>query len=667
MMHGLIRRWLAPTALVMVVAAGIALVFLDIYLSGHAHVAIGWDTPSYIWRSTIVAARGVAGIPSWVPAPVQTNPARLGYPVIALELSSLTGASPFTVAAVLPAVLAAIIGLAFGAFAGVALRRSSWEVAFIAFVMGVSPFVARMVGPEAYQDNLLFAAVLGAGLTALTLGLRDRRALIAAVLLFAAGGVIHWEFFSTMLGVLGATAAVLALPLVRSWRQGRRPSAQAPALRIVAALALGAALAAAIVYGVLTASLLSPTLDSSEFGEKLDAYLGTYHLDLVVPLAAIGLGVLLWRRRVQRPAGTFAVVLLAVWSILPALGYIGFRLGLPVPVDRLIAAGLGLPLLAALAAVAIVGLLARRSRRAAVLLAIAALAAVAESTHSHWETTRAVMSQGTLTAGQIAGDYLSSLHVSPTRPVVFIVDNPNYTDQSAAAWLDAHMLRAGLPAGWIGRSYIYVGSPVNFLARRPTTAVLRDPQPLIFDQLSRWYYRQMRPAFSQHPIAILLRPYNRTFFSYWTGLHPKELAGPRIAIVRGPVPAQPLPASTRLHGTLSPLPLLLTALAAFVMLSAAGLPWVLLMLGGSLTRLQALATAPAAGVAAVVLIGIGASRLGAPLGGHGGAVVCAGTVALGVLAAAVRRPVRPAARAAETAAPASPAPVPSPAKELADR
>jgi hypothetical protein len=664
-MHGLIRRWLAPFALVMVVAAGIALVFLDIYLSGHAHVPIGWDTPSYIWRSTIVAARGAAGLPSWVPPPSQTNPARLGYPVIALELASLTGASPFTVAAVLPAVLAAVIGLAFGAFAGVALRRSGWEIAFIAFAMGASPFVARMVGPESYQDNLLFAAVLGAGLTALTIGLRERRALIAAVLLFAAGAVIHWEFFSTMLGVLGATAAVLALPLVRSWRQGRRPAAQAPALRIAAALAAATALSAAVVYGVLTASLLSPTLDTSEFGEKLDAYLGTYHLSLVVPLAAIGLGLLLWRRRLYAPAGTFAVVLLAVWSILPAVGYVGFRLGLPVPVDRLIAAGLGLPLLAALAAVAIIGLVARRSRRAAAVLAIAALAAVADSTHAHWETTRAVMSQGSLTAGQIAGDYLASLHVPPTRPVVFIVDNPNYTDQSAAAWLDAHMLRAGLPADWIGRSYIYVGSPTNFLAGRPTRAALRDPQPLVSDQLSGWYFRQLRPALSQNPIAILLRPYNRTFFSYWAGLHPKELAGPRIAIVRGPVPAQPLPPSTRLHGTLSPLPLLGTAVAAFLLLLAAGLPWVRLCLGGSLTRLQALATAPAAGIAAVVLIGIAASRMHAPLGGHGGAAVAVGTLVLGAVAAGIRRPHRRPAPAPRPGEP--PALAPAPANELVDR
>src|SRR5579871_1646041 len=267
-MHGLIRRWLAPSALTMVVAAGITLVFLGIYLSGRVHVPIGWDTPSYIWRSTIVAARGASGIPAWVPTPSQTNPARLGYPVIALELASMTGASPFTVAAVLPAVLAAIIGLAFGAFAGVALRRSSWEVAFIAFAMGVSPFVARMAGPESYQDNLLFAAVLGAALTALTIGLRERRALIAAVLLLAAGGVIHWEFFSTMLAVLGVTAAVLALPLVRSWRrQGRRPGANAPALRIAAVLAAGTVLSAGIVYGVLSASLLSPTLDTTEFSE----------------------------------------------------------------------------------------------------------------------------------------------------------------------------------------------------------------------------------------------------------------------------------------------------------------------------------------------------------------------------------------------------------------
>lgn len=661
-MNGFARRWLAPTALTFAVAAAITVVFLDIYLSGWAHVPVGWDTPSYIWRSTIVAARGAAGIPSWVPPPSQTNPARPGYPVLALELASITGASPFTIAAAIPALMAAVIGLAFGAFAGVALRRTRWECAFVAVAVGVSPFVARMVGPETYIDNLLFTAVFGAALTALTIGLRNRRALIAGIALLAAGGVIHWEFFSEMLALLAATAAVLALPPARSWLRGRRPSLGAPAVRIVIAFAAGAAIALAVVRFVLTAPLLSPTLDTSEFSQKFELYLKTYHLDLVVPMAAAGLAVLIWRRRAWAPAGTWAVVLLAVWSAVPAFGYVAFRLGYAVPVDRLIASALALPLLAAIAVLSLAGLIARRSRIAAIVLALATLAAVAQNTNFHWVRTRAVMSQGSLTAGQIAGDYLASLHVASDRPVVFIVDNPNYTDQAAAAWVQAHEVRAGLPAGWIGRSYLYVGSPADFLAGRPTRAGLRDPQPVAFDRLSAWYFRQLHRALPYDPIAILLRPFNRTYFSYWAALHPSSLAGPRVAIVAGPVPAAPLAASTRLHGTLAGATLIAVCLAAFVWLLLTGLPWVRLMLGDSLRRGQALATAPAAGIAVVVLVGVLVSRGGAPLSGVGGAAVAVATLLTGWAALLLPSPVRRPLPAPPVAAPA-----PQPAQELIDR
>lgn len=661
-MNGFARRWLAPAALTLAVAAAITVVFLDIYLSGWAHVPVGWDTPSYIWRSTLVSARGAAGIPSWVPPPSQTNPARPGYPVLALELAAFTGASPFTVAAAIPALIAAVIGLAFGAFAGVALRRSRWECAFVAVAVGVSPFVARMVGPETYIDNLLFTAVFAAALTALTIGLRNRRALIAGIALLAAGGVIHWEFFSEMLALLAATAAVLAVPPARSWLGGRRPSLGAPAFRVVIASAAAAAIALAVVRFVLSAPLLSPTLDASEFSQKFSLYLKTYHLDLVVPIAAAGLAVLIWRRRAWAPAGTWAVVLLAVWSAVPAAGYVAFRLGYAVPVDRLIASALALPLLASVAVLSVAGLIARRSRIAAVVLALAALAAVAQNTNFHWVRTRTVMSQGSLTAGQIAGDYLASLHVARDRPVVFIVDNPNYTDQAAAAWLQAHELRVGLPAGWIGRSYLYVGSPAAFLAGRATRAGLHDPQPAAFDRLSAWYFRQLQRALPHSPIAILLRPYNRTYFSYWAALHPHRLAGPRIAIVAGPVPVAPLPPSTRLHGTLAGPTLVAVCLAAFVWLLLIGLPWVRLLLGEGLTRGEALATAPAVGIAAVVLIGIVASRAGAPLAGAGGATVAAATLLTGWLVMLLRSPARTPLPGAAVAAPAA-----QPAQELADR
>ncbi|HUZ84455.1 MAG TPA: hypothetical protein VMU66_07160, partial [Gaiellales bacterium] len=152
---------------------------------------------------------------------------------------------------------------------------------------------------------------------------------------------------------------------------------------------------------------------------------------------------------------------------------------------------------------------------------------------------------------------------------------------------------------------------------------------------------------------------------YWSSLHPSRLAGPRIAIVSGPVPATPLPPSTRLHGTLAPGALVAAAAAAFALLLLTGLPWVMLLLGRTLTPGQKLATAPGVGIAAIVIVGVAASRLGAPLSGYGGAAVALLAGGLGWVL--VGLPRRRAALSAPAFA-AEPPPVGAvPAKELADR
>src|SRR5438477_337359 len=78
------------------------------------------------------------------------------------------------------------------------VRRPTWDLAAVAVGVGTSAFLVRLLGPETYQDNLFAAAVFMAAAVPTAVAVRDRRALIPAIVLFGAGGVVHWAFFAFM-------------------------------------------------------------------------------------------------------------------------------------------------------------------------------------------------------------------------------------------------------------------------------------------------------------------------------------------------------------------------------------------------------------------------------------------------------------------------------------
>ena len=213
-----VKAWAGWGLLVAIIAVGVMGFFLWIYPAKGFTVPIGWDTSRYIWKTTLAQRFGIANIQSVVHPPVVADPARPGFPAIAGTLSSLTGANLFRLAAVLPAVMAASIGLAAAAFASATLRRPAWEAMAVGVAVGTSAFVVRLAGPEGYQDNLFAAAVFMAAAVPLALSLRDRWALLPAVLLFSAGGIIHWAFFLFMFGTLGLVALTYLPASWRAWR-----------------------------------------------------------------------------------------------------------------------------------------------------------------------------------------------------------------------------------------------------------------------------------------------------------------------------------------------------------------------------------------------------------------------------------------------------------------
>src|SRR5438067_681634 len=141
-------------ALLLAAAVAVAVVYLQIYAARRFAFPVGYDTPKYLWRSALVGARGVAALAGAAPEPFRSNPDRAGFPVLVDSVASLLRVSTPHLVMVLPAVLAATIGLGAAAFARLALRLPWWAGAIFVVATGASANVSRMAGPG-YNDNLL--------------------------------------------------------------------------------------------------------------------------------------------------------------------------------------------------------------------------------------------------------------------------------------------------------------------------------------------------------------------------------------------------------------------------------------------------------------------------------------------------------------------------------
>jgi len=211
----------------------------------------------------------------------------------------------------------------------------------------------------------------------------------------------------------------------------------------------------------------------------------------------------------------------------------------------------------------------------------------------------------------------------PGTPLVFLVDNGEPTALFLATRA-ANVIRDALPPDRIADAYVYVGSPRDWLAGRPTLD--GDPQ---HDALSRLYLRDIRAA-GGHPLAFLLAPFNRP------GLAAARAHGDLVA--RGVVvlgPTRPVPAGPEVDPVrpTSSWWLVVAGVLSFLLLVVVGLGWALAFIP---RRRAALALAPSLGAAALILAGVALERLGVPLSGAGPPAISA-VVGAGGYALAVRR------------------------------
>jgi glycosyltransferase involved in cell wall biosynthesis len=705
----LIATELSSLLVVCLVGGLVAGFFLGLYRAKGLRVPVGYDAARYLDQTVLVADEGLVGAAhTTLPPPSKPLTSRVVFPVLDLALSRLFGVSTFKFAAVVPVAAIAAIALGAGALVSFALRRSALTLAVVALVVGTSTPMVRLLVPEAYLDNLFAGALFVAALVPLLSYVQGGRGGLPATLLLGMAGLAHPGFFSFNLLILGLAGMAYLPGSWRAWRRDGVAPLTTPPARLAAVLAGAAAISLVAVYAVLRTGPDVPWFSREVFAEKLRADVHLYLFPVTAPLALLGGAALAaemgWARLRRRsggggpaPAGgdgerpadrrslesderramesgpgpgsragaRFLFAIMAGWTLATLAGFIAFELGRPLPMHRLLAFLLPLPILGALAVLAGAGLAgARLGRAAGAVVALAGLIALGSiGYHSLYvdiprkrgvEPVQLKKVQDAATASS----YLDALRVPESRPVVFVVTDLGKDPRSGVP-LEAYSLRTMLSAERARHAYLYVGDPENFLAGRPTTEA-NDTRR--FNEVSAAYWPAVQRILPAQPVALVLSSYNPAFAGL-AAEHPDWVVAPGVIALRGPRPPAPLPRAPAPSAPFGAVQLLLYGVGALVILGLVGLGWSVAMLPTGLRPIgpsprspgmplrplgaqrvatpllrpfEVLALAVAFGIAFLVLGGTLMDTLGLRLGGVGGVVAVPAIGGLGWMAAAWR-------------------------------
>ncbi len=617
--------------------------YLWLYVSRRYAFPVGYDTPKYLWRTALVGAKGLGALHDAAPEPFRSNPDRPGFPLLVGSVRAVLGVSATSLIIVLPAAMAAIIGLGAAALARVGLRLERWTVPVFVVAVGASPNVSRMAGPG-YNDNLILTVVAvtaaAVALHAASAGDPDASAptpggwwrAFGAALLLSAGLLIHW-IFAVLLAALLALVALLSIPAsLRARRAGARVIAT-PTGRLLVVLG-----AATVAGGAGLVALGSepkpPRLPRASFIEKLRADVPRYVFWATAPLATLGAVAAGFARAVpgrgQDQDGRRGRWLVLAWACSGAAGVALLAVGASVPAHRFLAFAMGIPLLTALGLVWLSDVVMRpdarpRGRRgwarlavagAAVLAGLGATTIVAERA---WSGTHPWISPAQAAQAGGAAGYLD--RVGGDAPVVFVVDLGGASPLSSTSEA-FHVIRSQLAPATIDRTLVYLGSADELLAGRPTVR----PEPPTFDQASLQHWPSVRAVLDRHPIVLSMPAFDRGYAADVRS-HPEWQVAPALAVVAGPRPTGPFAAPDGVPAVLSGVRLALLWAAFLIVLAVTGAGWSTATVDAG--ALERLAAAPAFGVASIVLFGLGADRVGIRPSGGGGVAVVAVAAAVG--------------------------------------
>ena len=610
---------LAIVGLVGSIAFALAL-YLKAPIERELVVPSGADIPAHLWRIRLVTAQGLDQIFTSAPLTIQTNPDRLGLPVLGSLLSGV-GVSPWRLMYVAAAVSAAVLACsAWGLARAVTEPRWAGPIYAVAAVSSI-PFA---VTSRAYLDNAFAEGMIVAVAATALLAAQRRGATLAGVVLMGGTLVMHWPSGTLLVAVLTLFTVALIPSAWADRRAGTKLTSTAAAR--VGTIAVGG-LGVGGVPLLLAPGANTPTQGPGTlFRLNVERILPAYRLHLTLPLAGVGAAAL----AILRPTGPRrrALMLLAVWFIPLGIAALAYQQGRPIPLMRFFGTALALPLLGA---AALVGLIAIASRISGVtvLNAIAAAVATGLVVAVLWgsttfaadnvnNTTPSVMSVE-IEPIRLANAFLAEIDAPEA---VFVVEGPT------RSFRRIRMLARGAIAD---RLHVFPGTPAELFRLASRTDA---PSP---EEISDQGFAGRKAVIEadavkamQTPgaVALVIRPYFSDFDRVARDRRNVEI-GPGVVVLR-PETRLPLVRTTPLFAPPTSA-LIRAAIVAFLVLLVAGSGWSFALLRHS-WELR-LALAPAMGIAVLVLVGSALGLAGVPTGHRAGLVILIAVAAIGWIAA----------------------------------
>lgn len=617
-------------AIALLVSAGVGIwIQLTYYTVQRFAQPVGADTSTYLWRSRLAGALGLNAIPGSSPFEFHansSNPDRLGLPAMAAVLRWSTHVGPYRLMFVLPAICAAVLGLATWA-----LARAAGEPRWAASVWGIAgaTSVALAVTARGYFDNVLVDPLL-VGAAALVLLSTEGMAGVGAagVLLIVAAILVHF----IIAGLVVVVFVLFAIALLPWSLRARPPGASlwtTPSGRVGAVIGASAVLGGAGLL-LTPGSNVFQNQGRASYAKTLSSQLPLYRLPVTVTVAvlgALGLGLQGGGRRLR------ALTLFVIWGGLIALGGLAYALGMSVPVQRLLGLALPLTFLGAAALTWIVKLATSPGGAVRWALGGAAWVLIAAGLVAFgWIGDHALSGVDPMWApadssmAHTAATYLKQ--VDTGGPVIFVVDR--LEPETDFGMIEAfRRLRATVPGRMAPRVVVYLGDPKNLLAGKPTYR----PGDEAFNAVSKLYWDRLGPYVRPDAIVMAVA----TFDVHYAALvkkHPEWELTPGVLLIRGPKPPTPV----------MPAPLPVTP-AATSLLTWTVLPLVLFLVCGvgwavSLVPLgwaERATLAPVLGMAAVIVVAYLGGVVGLPMHDAWPVVFALVAAAAGWLPAIVRR------------------------------
>ncbi|HEX2089031.1 MAG TPA: hypothetical protein VHI54_03725 [Actinomycetota bacterium] len=509
--------------------------YVVIYPARGVEVALGSDTPVYVWWARRAGALGLSAFQAG------------SRPGIVAPLAAMADVLRIPVAGVVSAIgpaLATSLGFAVAAFVDLALGRDPFR--FVLTAVFTATFLSLLVAGyfSTLAFGLLFVAALACLLTrAHALAEKDHRraATVATVLLFAVAVMAHPQFL--IFGAVVVTGSVIALiPSVQRDRRAGLPLFRTTAAWTAGTFVLGTAAGAGAVAAIGAAArahsdtsrdailrrLRLSSLTNESYREVLRRFFPWFRVLTVGGLAATPLFV----RRNPSPESNAATDrrhlfwgAVAGWGGVTVIAVVALIVGIRSPGQRLAAFCLPLPILGALGLREVHHRLAGEERKALasrVLVLAGALWVVVA--FMGWGKLQPLVSGESAAQFERAGRALAA---QPKGTPLILVVHDFMEDPGIRTTRYTNYLRAVVPPARMTDVHLFWGAPRDFLSRRPTLIGRFE-----HDRLAEAYWNAVRRILGQRPVAVAFRGLDPQGYAQAIRLGGREL-GPDVAVLPG--------------------------------------------------------------------------------------------------------------------------------------